>query len=73
MAKAKNRTDGTIEKLAKIADSLQQLHQGKIMVVFEMDSEQYKNACEKMKVEDASRFTIDISGTDFIFLLTEDE
>jgi hypothetical protein len=26
-----------------------------------------------MKVEDANRFTIDISGTDFIFLLTEDE
>jgi hypothetical protein len=73
MAKAKNRTDGTIEKLANIADSLQQLHQGKIMVVFEMDSDQYKNACEKMKVQDASRFTIDISGTDFIFLLTEDE
>ena len=47
MAKAKNRTDGTIEKLANIADSLQQLHQGKIMVVFEMDSDQYKNACKR--------------------------
>ncbi len=73
MAKAKNSVDGTVEKLAKIADELQKLHQGKTMVVFEMDAEQYENAAKQMKVKDSQRFTIDISGTDFIFLLTSDE
>lgn len=73
MAKAKNSVDGTVEKLAKIANDLQNLHPGKIMVVFEMGSDEYENAAKTMKVKDANRFTIDISGTDFIFLLTEDE
>jgi len=73
MAKTKNSVDGTVEKLAQIANDLQKLHDGKMMVVFEMNADQFENAAKKMKVKDANRFTIDISGTDFIFLLTEDE
>jgi KaiC/GvpD/RAD55 family RecA-like ATPase len=73
MAKSKNSVDGTVNKLAEIADKLQELHQGKTMVVFEMDQDQYDAATKAMKVKDSNRFTIDISGTDFIFLLTEDE
>ena len=55
MAKAKNSVDGTVEKLAKIADELQKLHQGKTMVVFEMDAEQYENAAKQMKVKENQR------------------
>lgn len=73
MAKAKNSVDRTVEKLAEIADKLQEVHPGKMMVVFEMDEDQYRNAAKVMKVKDSNRFTIDISGTDFIFILSEDE
>lgn len=73
MAKAKTSADGSIEKLAEIADKLQNLHKGKMMVIFEMNKEQFQQAAKKMEVNDKNKFTIDISGTDFIFLLTEDE
>jgi len=73
MAKAKNSVDRTVEKLAEIADKLQTLHPGKIMVVFEMDEDAYENACKVMKVNDSNRFTIEISGTDFIFINDVDE
>lgn len=73
MAKAKNSVDRTVEKLAEIADKLQELHPGKIMVVFEMGEEQYENAAKAMKVKESNRFTIDISGTDFIFIKDVDE
>lgn len=73
MAKAKTSSDGSIEKLAEIADKLQNLHKGKMMVIFEMNKEQFQQAAKKMEVSDKNKFTIDISGTDFIFLLTEDE
>jgi hypothetical protein len=73
MAKTKNSVDRTVEQLAEIADKMQQLHEGKAMVVFEMNESQYENAAKKMKVKDSNRFTIDISGVDFVFILTEDE
>lgn len=73
MAKAKNSVDRTVEKLAEIADKLQELHPGKIMVVFEMEDDQYKNAAKAMNVKESNRFTIDISGTDFVFIKDVDE
>jgi hypothetical protein len=73
MAKAKNSVDRTVEKLAEIADKLQELHPGKIMVVFEMEEDQYQNAAKVMKVKESNRFTIDISGTDFIFIKDDED
>ena len=75
MAKAKNRDFGTIEKLALLADSMQKLFKGKSLVVFELKEPEYRDVMENFKDIDQShkKFTIDISGTDFIFILEEDD
>lgn len=75
MAKAKDRDFGTIEKLALLADSMQKLFKGKSLVVFELKEREYRDVMENFKNIDQShkKFTIDISGTDFIFILEEDD
>jgi hypothetical protein len=75
MAKAKNRDFGTIEKLALLADSMQKLFKGKSLVVFELKEPEYRDVMENFKDIDQShkKFTIDISGTDFIFILEGDD
>ena len=75
MAKAKDRDFGTIEKLALLADSMQKLFKGKSLVVFELKEREYRDVMENYKNIDQShkKFTIDISGTDFIFILEEDD
>ena len=75
MAKAKDRDFGTIEKLALLADSMQKLFKGKSMIVFELKELEYWSVMENFNDIDQShkKFTIDISGTDFIFILEEDD
>ena len=75
MAKAKDRDFGTIEKLALLADSMQKLFKGKSLVVFELKEREYRDVMENFKNIDQShkKFTIDISGTDVIFILEEDD
>jgi len=75
MAKAKDRDFGTIEKLALLADSMQKLFKGKSLVVFELKEREYRDVMENFKDIDQShkKFTIDISGTDFIFILDGDD
>lgn len=75
MAKAKDRDFGTIEKLALLADSMQKLFKGKSMIVFELKEPEYRSVMENFNDIDQShkKFTIDISGTDFIFILEEDD
>jgi hypothetical protein len=75
MAKAKDRDFGTVEKLALLADSMQKLFKGKSMIVFELKELEYRSVMENFKDIDQShkKFTIDISGTDFIFILDGDD
>ena len=75
MAEDKDSNFGELEKLALIADSRQDLFRGKSMVVFELETEEYKKMQGHFRQIDrnSKRFTIDISGTDFIFILDEDE
>jgi hypothetical protein len=75
MAKAKDRDFGTVEKLALLADSMQKLFKGKSMIVFELKEPEYRSVMENFNDIDQShkKFTIDISGTDFIFILEEDD
>ena len=70
MAENKNGDIGTIEKLAIIADSLQTLFSGKSMVVFELKEEEYKIMINHFREIDRhhDKFTVEISGTDFIFI-----
>ena len=73
MEENKNNTLGTIEKLALIAESVQTLFSGKGTIVFELPKGEYSDVINHFREVDRhhKQFTIDISGTEFIFILDE--
>ena len=73
MEENKNNTLGTIEKLALIAESVQTLFSGKGTIVFELPKGEYSEVINHFREVDRhhKQFTIDISGTGFIFILDE--
>lgn len=75
MAKVKNTDDGRLEKLALIAESLQDLYEGKATIIFELEKDEYKQTISKFREIDRhyKQFSIDISGTEFHFILDEPE
>jgi hypothetical protein len=74
MAKAKSNDIGDLEKLALIAESVQTIFIGKATIVFELDKKEYKRVINHFREIDRQhkQFTIDISGTDFHFILMEE-
>jgi hypothetical protein len=74
MAENKNNDLGVLEKLALLADSFQDLFKGQTMVVFELDKEEYASVINHFREIDRhhKQFTIEISGTDFVFMLKEE-
>ena len=68
-------TFGELEKLALIADSLQVMFKGKTMVVVESKEDEFKKMINHFREIDRhhNRFTIEISGTDFVFMLDEED
>lgn len=75
MAETKNSDIGTLAKLALIADSLQTLFKGKGTVVLELPKEEFDVVINHFREIDRhhKQFTIDISGTDFVFMLSDEE
>ena len=75
MAENQNNTLGTIEKLALIAESVQDLFSGKGTIIFELPQGEYKSVINHFREIDRhhKQFSIDISGTEFHFLLIEEE
>jgi hypothetical protein len=73
MAENKSNDLGDLEKIALIADSLQAMFKGKSSVVFELNKEDYTKMINHFREIDRhhKQFTIDMSGTDFIFILDE--
>lgn len=73
---AENQNDlGILEKLALIADSVQTLFEGKGTIVFELKKSEYESVINHFREIDRTfkQFSIDISGTEFHFILDEDE
>lgn len=72
MAENKNNDFGTIEKLALIADSVQTLFSGKTTVVCELSKDEYQPVLNHFREIDRhhTQFSIDISGTEFFFILS---
>ena len=63
-----------LEKLALITDAGQNLFRGKMTLVFELKMTEYRYAnslFEKEYDENIKQFKVDISGTEFIFILDE--
>ena len=75
MAKAKNNDIGDLEKLALIAESVQTIFKGKGTIVFELEKDEYKSVISHFREIDRhhKQFSIDISGTEFHFILIEPE
>ena len=73
MAENKNNPPGELEKLALIVDSLQTLFRGKSSIIFELNKEEYVSMINHFREVDRhhKQFSIDISGTEFHFVLTE--
>lgn len=74
MAEDKKSDLGTLEKLALIADSLQVLFSGKSTVVCELPKGEYSEVINHFREIDRhhKKFTIEMSGTDFVFILMEE-
>ncbi len=63
-----------LNKLALITDAAQDMFRGKMSVIFELKEMEYRYAnsiFEKNYNPEQKQFKVDISGTDFIFLLDE--
>ena len=73
MAENKESFDGYLNKLAMLADALDDLYQGKKTVVFQLSREEFVKMRNEIKNvhEDKDNFKIDISGIEFIYLLDE--
>lgn len=75
MAENKNTTLGELEKLALIAESVQTLFSGKGTIIFELPKGEYSTVINHFREIDRhhKQFSIDISGTEFHFILMEEE
>ena len=73
MAENKNITLGELEKLALIAESVQSMFSGKGTIIFELPKGEYKSVIQHFREIDRhhKQFSLDISGTEFHFILTE--
>jgi hypothetical protein len=60
-----------LTRMAEIADLTQKTFKGKTTVVFELETDEYQSAMDQIENVNwmSNEFKIDISGTDFIFLL----
>ena len=75
MEENKNNTFGEIEKLALIAESVQTLFSGKGTIIFELPKGEYNSVINHFREVDRhyKQFSIDISGTEFHFILDEQD
>ena len=73
MEKDKSVDIGELEKLALIAESVQSIFSGKATIVFELPIGEYTSVINHFREVDRhhKQFSIDISGTEFHFILTE--
>jgi len=74
MEEIKNTNLREIEKLALIAESVQTLFSGKGTIIFELPKGEYASVISHFREIDRKhkQFSIDISGTEFHFILNED-
>lgn len=73
MAEDKDGGLRDLEKLALIAESVQSIFEGKSTIVFWLKEKEYKPMINHFREIDRhhNQFSIDISGTEFHFILDE--
>jgi hypothetical protein len=74
MAEDKDNGSRELEKLALIAESVQTMFSGKGTIIFELPKGEYTSVINHFREVDRShkQFSIDISGTEFHFILMEE-
>lgn len=74
MEKNKTTDPGELEKLALIAESVQTIFSGKATILFELPKGEYTSVINHFREVDRQhkQFSIDISGTEFHFILLEE-
>jgi hypothetical protein len=74
MAENKDNDFRDLEKLALIATSVQSVFKGKGTIIFELEQEEYSKIISNFREIDRhhKQFSIDISGTEFHFILNEE-
>ena len=75
MEENKNNDPRELEKLAIIAESVQTMFSGKGTIIFELPKGEYSSVLNHFREIDRhhKQFSIDISGTEFHFILMEDK
>jgi hypothetical protein len=75
MGEDKDIDFGILEKLALIAESCQTIFSGKGTIIFELPKGEYTSVINHFREVDRhnKQFSIDISGTEFHFILKEVE
>jgi hypothetical protein len=73
MAENQEGINEYLEKLALLAEGLDQMHIGSKAIIFDMPKEEFIKTRDLVKniSEDKDKFKIDISGVEFIYLLNE--
>ena len=66
---------GDLEKLALVAEAIQDIFNSKSIVIFDLSKEKYTKLISNFREVDRhhDRFSIDISGVEFHFVISEDE
>jgi hypothetical protein len=74
MAEDKDTGPRELEKLALIAESVQTMFSGKGTIIFELPKGEYTSVINHFREIDRNhkQFSIDISGTEFHFILMEE-
>lgn len=69
------KNNGILSGLAEVADKLQSYYRGQVTVILELDRYDYDKAIRSFDQVDLrnDKFKIDISGTEFIYILKSDE
>jgi hypothetical protein len=75
MEENKNNDPRELEKLAMIAESVQTMFSGKGTIIFELPKGEYNSVLNHFREIDRhhKQFSIDMSGTEFHFILMEDK
>lgn len=75
MEKNQDNNLGELEKLALIAESCQTIFSGKATIIFELPKGEYTSVINHFREIDRhhKQFSIDISGTEFHFIMDEVE
>jgi len=74
MAEDKENSLGVIEKMALISDGIDSLFpNGKRVILLELGKDEYQSVVQNFRMGDRGnkKFSIDISGTEFIFVSDE--